>query len=114
MNFFFFVGYKFVLRGGLDSIQCEKIRYQPFKLTTYGYSHCIFEKTKCIEEGQIVYDNGTATSNRFCRCDYTNSYNFIKKTRTTCFCDPTAEDCSCYKMNCTDGQILSPGNKPNE
>ncbi|XP_063416276.1 uncharacterized protein LOC134697920 [Mytilus trossulus] len=101
-------GHEFVIRGELDGKQCATNRFQPFKLSTKGYSRCIFKKTECIDEGQIQYSNGTLISDRLCRCDYTNSYKFITKTRNSCFCDPMEEDCSCYKTMCPNEKVLSP------
>ncbi|XP_071124059.1 uncharacterized protein [Mytilus edulis] len=101
-------GYEFVIRGELDDKECDKDRYQPIKLTTAGHSRCMFDKSKCSEEGQLVYDNGTIISDRLCRCDYTHSYSFVNASKNNCFCDPSTEDCSCYKMNCPDKLVLSP------
>lgn len=107
--YIFFLGYEFVIRGELDDKECNGDRYQPFKLTTYGNSQCMLQKSNCSGEGQLMYNIGNTTSDRLCRCDYTNSYSFVKKSRDGCVCDPSKDDCSCYKKTCPDKLVLSPG-----
>ncbi|VDI42110.1 Hypothetical predicted protein [Mytilus galloprovincialis] len=101
-------GHKLVLVGDLDRRDCEGTRYQPFSFSTNGMSSCIFEKTYCREEGQVIHTEGTADSDRQCRCDYTRSYAFIIKPKQSCYCVPSKEDCSCYKKPCPLGFIMTP------
>ncbi|XP_063415854.1 uncharacterized protein LOC134697505 [Mytilus trossulus] len=101
-------GHKLVIVGDLDRRDCEGIRYQPFSFSTNGMSACIFEKTYCKEEGQVIHTEGTADSDRQCRCDYTRSYAFIIKPEQSCYCVPSKEDCSCYKKPCPLGFIMTP------
>ncbi|XP_071124951.1 uncharacterized protein [Mytilus edulis] len=101
-------GHKLVLVGDLDRRDCEGTRYQPFSFSTNGMSSCIFEKTNCKEEGQVIHTEGTADSDRQCRCDYTRSYVFIIKPEHSCYCVPSKEDCSCYKKTCPLGFIMTP------
>lgn len=105
----YILGYEFVIRGELDGRKCSNDRYQPFKLTTNGQSKCMYEKSKCTGEGQIQYNNGTTISDRLCRCDSTHSYGFVKTTGSRCFCNPSIEDCTCYKLTCQVGYVLSSG-----
>ncbi|CAG2226043.1 unnamed protein product [Mytilus edulis] len=93
-------GHKLVFVGDLDRRDFEGTRYQPFSFSTNGMSACIFEKTYCKEEGQVIHIEGTADSDRQCRCDYTRSYAFIIKPEQSCYCVPSKEDCSCYKKPC--------------
>ncbi|XP_076117420.1 uncharacterized protein LOC143085123 [Mytilus galloprovincialis] len=101
-------GHKLVFVGDLDRRDCEGTRYQPFSFSTNGMSACIFEKTYCKEEGQVIHTEGTADSDRQCRCDYTRSYAFIIKPEQSCYCVPSKEDCSCYKKPCPHGFIMTP------
>ncbi|XP_052076733.1 serine/threonine-protein phosphatase 6 regulatory ankyrin repeat subunit C-like [Mytilus californianus] len=101
-------GYKFVIAGNLDRRKCASSSYQPFTFSTKGTSTCIFEKTYCSEEGQIIFNNGSSNSDRKCRCDYTRGYDFITKPKHSCYCVPSMEDCSCCQKHCTPGFILSP------
>lgn len=86
--------------------ECNIGRFQPIVFTTDGNSGCIFQKSKCDEEGQVVFSNGTSDYDIACRCDYTKGYTFVSNPNNACFCEPFKEDCSCYKENCLK---LSPG-----
>lgn len=80
--------------------ECNTGRYQPIIFTTHGNSRCIFLKSKCDEEGQVVYSNGSTINDTTCRCDYTQGYAFVSKPKHNCFCNPLKEDCSCFRANC--------------
>ncbi|VDI67986.1 titin [Mytilus galloprovincialis] len=97
-------GRKHVLRGGLDADICSSERFQPWPITFYTNvsTNCIFLKSKCNEEGQVLYGNGNRNTDATCRCDYTRGYDFLKKPRNPCFCIPSEEDCSCYLKKCPD------------
>ncbi|XP_076086860.1 uncharacterized protein LOC143057439 [Mytilus galloprovincialis] len=103
-------GRKNVLRGGLDADICSSERYQPWPITflTNVSNSCIFHKSACSEEGQVVYDNGNRNTDVTCRCDYTRGYEFSIKPRNPCFCVPSEEDCSCYLKMC---QVLTQDNE---
>lgn len=109
LDFECFVGYKFVIAGNPDRRKCESTRYQPLTFSTNGGSTCIFGKTYCNEEGQIIFNNGSSDSDRQCRCDYTRGYDFITKPENECYCVPAIDDCSCYQKPCPPGYIVSPG-----
>ncbi|CAG2239834.1 unnamed protein product [Mytilus edulis] len=95
-------GRKHVLRGGLDADICSFERYQPWPITFYTNvsTNCIFLKSACNEEGQVVYDNGNRNTDITCRCDYTRGYDFLNKPQNPCFCEPSKEDCSCFLKTC--------------
>ncbi|VDI74012.1 Hypothetical predicted protein, partial [Mytilus galloprovincialis] len=95
-------GRKHVLRGGLDADICSASRYQPWPMTFYTNSStdCVFAKSTCNEEGQVVYDKGNRNIDTTCGCDYTRGYVFLVKPRHSCFCVPSEEDCSCYLKTC--------------
>ncbi|CAG2239836.1 unnamed protein product [Mytilus edulis] len=104
-------GRKHVLRGGLDADVCSSKRYQPWPINFYTNvsTKCIFVKSTCNEEGQVIYDKGNRNIDVTCRCDYTRGYDFIVKTLNPCFCVPSKEDCSCYLKKCTKStDMLSP------
>ncbi|VDI09723.1 Hypothetical predicted protein [Mytilus galloprovincialis] len=100
-------GFKYVISGNLNGEPCNRTRYQPFKFSMDGNSDCVFLKSMCSEDGQIVYSNGTTKTDITCRCDYTRGYNFVKIPKHTCYCDPSREDCSCYKKPCGDHEVLT-------
>ncbi|XP_052089507.1 uncharacterized protein LOC127726240 [Mytilus californianus] len=100
-------GEKYVITGRLRNVDCSSERYQPFPLWSNVSGVCLFRKTLCEGEGQVVFDNGTLISDGACRCDYTNGYKFIQQPKQNCFCIPSAEDCSCYISKCAIGSILS-------
>ncbi|XP_071127677.1 uncharacterized protein [Mytilus edulis] len=100
-------GYKFIIRGNIDGIVCEKNRFQPIKFWTNGSSDCILEKTRCDEHGQVIHVESDSTSDRTCRCDYTKGFAFVSQ-RQNCFCDPSLEDCSCFLKPCSKFQVMTP------
>ncbi|XP_076088943.1 uncharacterized protein LOC143059347 [Mytilus galloprovincialis] len=97
-------GRKHVLRGGLDADICSLERYQPWPITFYTNvgTNCIFLKSTCNDEGQVIFSNGDRNTDKTCRCDYTRGYAFLVKPKKTCFCVPSEEDCSCYIKTCHD------------
>ncbi|CAC5389062.1 unnamed protein product [Mytilus coruscus] len=104
-------GRKNVLRGGLDADICSSERYQPWPIKFYTNvsTNCIFLKSTCNEEGQVIYGNGNRNTDITCRCDYNRGYDFVVKPRNPCFCVPSEEDCSCYLKMCQDSRyVLSP------
>lgn len=104
-------GYKFIIRGSLDGTPCNANKFQPFKFWTNSSSDCVFKKTNCIEEGQVVFDKGNSTSDRKCRCDYTSGYAFVVHPRNNCYCDHELEDCSCYLLHCQQLEVITPDYK---
>lgn len=104
-------GNKYVLRGRPDFTPCVTDRYQPIRLWSNVSSQCIYKKSQCIGNGQIMYQNGTEESDSSCRCDLTRGYDFINKPRNASFCIPSEEDCSCYKKKCPHDGVLSSGKK---
>lgn len=106
--YFSFKGNKYIIRGDIDGEPCEGNRYQPFKFKTDGYNKCIFEKSICNEEGQIVQNSGNTTVDTSCRCDYTKGYSFVIEPTHKCYCHPTQEDCSCFMKKCQGDEFLNP------
>ena len=96
--------------GNFDRKACSVLHFQPFIFTTLGNSHCVFKKSLCDEEGQVLVDNGTTTRDRRCRCDYTKGFGYVSKTTDPCYCTPFNEDCSCVFKSCGKEEVLSPGN----
>ncbi|VDI00546.1 Hypothetical predicted protein, partial [Mytilus galloprovincialis] len=101
-------GSKRVFAGDFSRGYCVKQRFQPFVFWTNGsVSDCIFVKSICSEEGQVVYQNNSSKDDRTCRCNYKKSYAFIQKPRNDCYCIPTEEECSCYIKSCPENYTLS-------
>lgn len=75
---------------------CRNERYQPIAFSSYGNSDCVFQKSKCSEEGQVVCNDISLDVDVICRCDYTKGYKFVSNTRNPCYCIPSNEDCSCF------------------
>lgn len=101
-------GSKRIYAGYFSRGYCLQMRFQPFLFWTNGaMSDCIFSKSFCSGEGQLVYKDDSTKDDRTCRCDHKNSYSFIKNPRNYCFCIPTEEDCSCYVKSCPVNQTLS-------
>lgn len=79
---------------------CERSRYQPIQFNTTGNSDCIYQKSVCTDEGLVVHNIGTNSSDTSCRCDYRKGYTFVKTPKNTCYCLPSVEDCSCFLIRC--------------
>lgn len=72
-------------------------------------SDCIYAKSICSEDGQIVYIDDSAKDDRTCRCDNKRNYSFTITPRNGCYCIPTKEDCSCHIKSCPVNLTLSGG-----
>lgn len=84
-------------RQYIDYESCPVDRYQPFLFWSNEDHQCQIVKSLCSEEGQVQYDNGTTTSDKGCRCDYTRGYDFLVRPKNKCFCVSSEEDCSCLQ-----------------
>ncbi|CAG2222956.1 PARP10_14_15 [Mytilus edulis] len=95
-------GMKIILRGNLDAGPCSVERYQPgqIKFLTNVSSECIFSKSNCNEEGQMLHDKGSPTQDVACRCDLTQNYDLISRQTASRYCKPSEGDCSCFKKQC--------------
>ncbi|XP_071179589.1 uncharacterized protein [Mytilus edulis] len=94
------IGSKLVFQPIFNLAYCNDNRYQPFTFSTQGNAECVFPKSNCNEEGQIVYRTGNESVDVACLCNYKRAYAFITEPKNKCFCIPTMEDCSCYRVNC--------------
>ncbi|CAG2247148.1 unnamed protein product [Mytilus edulis] len=79
--------------------KCIFERYQPIAFSSFGNSDCVFRKSTCSEEGQVVCSDNSLDVDITCRCDYTKGYTFVSKTRNPCYCIPSNEDCSCFRSD---------------
>ncbi|CAG2244763.1 unnamed protein product [Mytilus edulis] len=102
-------GYKIQIIGSFERVPCANDRFQPITFWTNS-NLCKFGKSVCTDEGQVLFSLGTAKTDSTCRCDYTKGYDFVVRPKSSCFCFPSEEDCSCYIRNCPSGFVLSPGN----
>jgi hypothetical protein len=90
---------------------CRNDRYQPRKLWSNEHNKCVYKKSLCSEEGQLIYSNGTSIVDRSCHCDYTKGYVFVKRPLRHCYCVPSREECGCLLKQCPNASyVLSPGN----
>ncbi|CAC5415665.1 unnamed protein product [Mytilus coruscus] len=101
-------GYKFVISGKLDRRHCISERFQSVTMLSNMSSSCVTLKSKCNEEGQIVFSDGTTTEDRSCRCNYIKNFAFVTKPKGTCYCIPSKEDCNCYYKTCPVDHYLTP------
>lgn len=109
----FNAGEKYVVSGFRKNINCTTLRYQPFKLWSYSYSECVFYKSLCSELGQILYHNGSTMNDIACTCDHMKGYAFRKMPSNHFYCQPTSEDCTCYKKSCLLSFSLTSGKYEN-
>ncbi|VDI32310.1 Hypothetical predicted protein, partial [Mytilus galloprovincialis] len=108
---------KLVFQPLFNLAECDAERYQPIVFTTHGNSECIYSKSKCADEGQVVYSNGSSSADTACSCDHANGYSFVTRPKNSYFCKPSEEDCSCVRTTCTnlprdyqcitDGEIMT-------
>ncbi|XP_071125223.1 uncharacterized protein [Mytilus edulis] len=103
-------GYKIQIIGSFESVPCANDRYQPITFWTNS-NLCKFGKSVCTDEGQVLFSLGTTKTDSTCRCDYTKGYDFVVRPKSSCFCLPSEEDCSCFIRNCPSGFVLSPDYK---
>ncbi|XP_063408095.1 uncharacterized protein LOC134691480 [Mytilus trossulus] len=111
------IGSKLVFQPLFNLAECNGGRYQPIVFTTHGNSECIYSKSNCNEEGQVVFSNDSSSADTACRCDYAKGYAFVTRPKNSCFCKPSEEDCSCVRVTCTtltrdykcitDGEIIT-------
>lgn len=83
--------------GDLNSEICPKDLFQRKYSWSNEQSKCLFQKSFCHEEGEIIYSNGNTTEDRHCVCDRANGYKFISHPRNRQYCIPFEEDCSCFR-----------------
>ncbi|CAG2225386.1 unnamed protein product [Mytilus edulis] len=76
------IGSNLVFQPLFNLAECKAGRYQPIVFTTHGNSGCIFLKSNCDGDGQIVYNNGTSNNDIACRCDYTKGYVLYQNQNT--------------------------------
>ena len=105
----FFSGKKRLRSPGINVEDCSNNRYQPFIFTTNGNSDCVFLKSFCEEEGQVIANNGTSSTDGSCRCDYTRGYVYVTPPSDICSCVPSSEDCNCYLKPCANDEKMTAG-----
>lgn len=81
-----------------DRAKCNAERYQPIPFAS-NRTDCIFQKSSCNEEGQVVCKHMSLDEDVACGCDYTKGYTFVTNTTNPCYCIPSIEDCSCFKLD---------------
>ncbi|XP_052060615.1 uncharacterized protein LOC127700926 isoform X1 [Mytilus californianus] len=101
-------GSKLIFEPNFNKAQCSSKRYQPFPFSTDGNSKCMYQKSFCNEEGQIVYHEGTVINDTTCGCDFSKGYRFVIKPRHNCYCIPSEEDCACHKLLCKNEEYICP------
>ncbi|VDI75591.1 Hypothetical predicted protein, partial [Mytilus galloprovincialis] len=83
--------------GNLNSENCPGDEFQFEPSWSNEQSRCLFRKSFCNEEGQIIYSDENSSRDRRCVCDYTNGYKFTTYPINRNYCVPFEEDCSCYR-----------------
>lgn len=93
-------GSKLIFEPYFNKAGCRYSRYQPFPFSTDGNNKCVYQKSFCNEEGQIVYREGSTINDTTCGCDSSQGYKFVTTPKHNCYCIPSEEDCSCHKLIC--------------
>lgn len=107
---FYLIGSKRIYSESFTRGNCKQERYQPFTFeTNKGMTDCVFVKSVCNEEGQILHNDDSTKADISCRCDSDKRYAFIKTPKKSWYCIPTEEDCSCYIIPCPVNFTLSAG-----
>lgn len=93
-------GSKLIFEPSFNKAGCSYKRYQPFPFSTEGNNKCVYQKSFCNEEGQIIILEGNMINDTTCGCDPLQGYIFVNKPEHNCYCIPSKEDCSCHKLSC--------------
>ncbi|CAC5421581.1 unnamed protein product [Mytilus coruscus] len=93
--------------GDLNSVDCPEETIQPQPYLSYTECGCNKVKSRCNEQGQAIFSNGSTCEDRLCRCDYTGGYRFVNIPARKCFCNPKTENCTCRRQYCENGYNLS-------
>ncbi|XP_071143952.1 uncharacterized protein [Mytilus edulis] len=93
-------GSKLIFEPYFNKAGCSYKRYQPFPFSTDGNNKCVYQKSFCNEEGQIVHREGSMINDSTCECDSSLGYIFVTTPKHNCYCLPSEEDCSCRKLIC--------------
>ncbi|XP_063419302.1 uncharacterized protein LOC134702146 [Mytilus trossulus] len=93
-------GSKLVFEPYFNKAGCSYKRYQPFPFSTDGNNKCVYQKSFCNGEGQIVHREGSMINDTTCGCDPSQGYIFVTTPKHNCYCTPSEEDCSCHKLIC--------------
>ncbi|VDI49340.1 Hypothetical predicted protein [Mytilus galloprovincialis] len=101
-------GSKLIFEPYFNKARCSYKRYQPFPFSTDGNNKCVYQKSFCNEEGQIVHREGSMINDTTCGCDSSQGYIFVIKPEHNCYCIPSKEDCTCHKLSCNDKDTLCP------
>ncbi|CAC5409418.1 unnamed protein product [Mytilus coruscus] len=101
------MGQKYIIKGYRRNTNCSASRYQPFKFYSSQLSKCVFIKSSCSEEGQLIFSPGSTTNDRTCGCNYTEGCTFLVKPKSHRFCIPEQEDCTCYVTSCPKNNVLT-------
>lgn len=85
-----------VTKKELQEIECESDYFMPSiypssKYREYGPEHCKLKRSSCNMKGMKVCNNGSATEDRTCYCDFTKNY-IPKYSMSACF---KADDTYC-------------------
>lgn len=83
--------------GNLNSEICPEDEFQFGPSWSNEQSKCLFRKSLCNEEGQIIYSHENSSRDRRCACDHTDGYKLTTHPRNRQYCIPFVEDCSCYR-----------------
>ncbi|XP_071143958.1 uncharacterized protein [Mytilus edulis] len=103
-------GSKLIFEPYFNKAGCSFERYQPFPFSTDGNNKCVYKKSFCNEQGQIVYREGSTINDTTCRCDSSQGYIFVTTPKHNCYCLPLEEDCSCHKIICGNEENPCPFN----
>ena len=102
-------GFKSVKSGSRDAEECSNGSFAPLPSWSNASNECIYLKSKCTEEGQVVYDSESTKTDATCQCDYKSGYKFMVEPAEKVWCRPWTEDCTCYIHKCPEGNILTSG-----
>lgn len=94
---------------GITNGNCSEQRYQPIVFFAKTSTDCMYIKSTCEEEGQLVVSNRKGYQDRQDKCDFKAGYSYIIHPRNPCACIPSEEDCSCIRKHCNNSEVLSAG-----
>ncbi|XP_052097657.1 uncharacterized protein LOC127732615 isoform X2 [Mytilus californianus] len=110
----FVKGRKVVYAGtNFDVPRCAASTFMPVNVISNMGHECVLQKSICSEEGQLLYENRSTAQDSVCICNFLNGYaNVNDNLSNLCYCNPSEEDCSCYKKPFPDDNpLISAGDK---
>lgn len=89
--------------NNFNTEDCPMDRFQPFDFSTFKTTSCIYQKSRCVEEGQLAIGHDisrSAIKDTPCGCDINQGFTFVSALNINKYsCTPSDNDCSCIRQD---------------